>query len=188
VDYFLQTKDGQQAGPYGVSQLRAFWADGRVTRTTPYCTPGMTAWRPLSDLENLLSATQPPLTPQVPVTVSPPASKPKRKGLGCGSGFLILIVLFGAFIRILSLLPPDKEDASKPKVETAWGKGYDSGVKLGYACALMDYNGGKLKESSEQLDANARGLSEGDTDAQHRAGFISGIKQGYETGWEQGGH
>ena len=88
----------------------------------------------------------------------------------------------------MSLLPTDQEDTSKPKVETSWDKGYNSAYQLGYVCALSDYKKGALKESPELLDANARELCGGSTDAQYRDGVMRGLKSGYEEGWKHGGN
>jgi hypothetical protein len=177
MDYYILTKDAQQAGPYSLDQLKAFWASGQITLTTPYWTNGMTDWYPVRAIEKLLAAQTP--GPTTPVAAQSP-EKPKRKGIGCGQACLILIVLVGGFIGFVMVMSPDEEEPSKPKIETSWdatslsapkvdtikpkvetpwNKGYTSAYELGYMCALSDYNEGKLKESPEELDANARQLS-----------------------------
>jgi len=181
VDYYLQTKDGQQAGPYSLDQLRVFWRNGQITMDTPCWSQGM-GWKSIRALENSLTApSRPGSLPPIPRN----STTASRLGRGCTFGCLGLVILFGAFIGFLSLLPPDK-DANKPKVETSWDKGLDSGMKLGYACGLEDYNEGKMKESPEQLDASARKISDEYTDAEYRRGFIRGVPAGYELGWERG--
>jgi hypothetical protein len=110
VDYFLQTADGKQAGPYSLAQIRAFWTDGKVTMDTPYWTEGMKKWLPLRGLESKLS----PPVPMQHVTKAP------RKGLGCGSGCLILVVLFGAFVGFLCLLPDDNQTKPHPQIPAVW--------------------------------------------------------------------
>ena len=56
--------DGQQRGPFGVEELRAHVADGRLTRETLVWRQGMPQWAPAADVPEvaaLLSATPPPL-------------------------------------------------------------------------------------------------------------------------------
>jgi hypothetical protein len=185
MDYYLQTKDGQQAGPYSLNQMKAFWASGQITLTTPYWTSGMSGWYPVRAIEKLLAAQTPSVTP--PVAVQTP-EKPKRKSIGCGQAFVLLVLLFGAFIAFVMVMSPDEEDTSKPKVDPSWNKGYASAYQLGYVCALSDYKKGALKESPELLAANARELCGGSTDAQYRDGVMRGLKSGYEQGWKDGGH
>jgi len=212
VDYYLASEDGQQTGPFSLEQMRSFWATGRIVQSSRFWHSGMTEWRSIADIEGALRPSPnaglptpkspgalsdyaapaqrtplPPL-PQAQTPIPQPPLKRDRKGIGCGMGCLLLMLLLGGFVGFLALLPTPKEEPSKPGVESSWDKGFDSGYELGYAAALTDYDQGKLKESSELLDANARGLSQGDTDSQHRDGFISGLKAGYEEGWKHGGH
>jgi GYF domain 2 len=215
VDYFLVDANGQSIGPYSLDQLRSFWADGKITRETPVWTRGMEGWQPIRTIENsILPPPQRPLTS--PAVTSPTfvsrLDQPKAKRSGCttfltgcliATGLpalaIVLLMLLGAHAQktFWEHLTPEQKSKlitlaqTKAKADATsranFDEGFKSGYQWGYACGLTDYNHGALKEPSDQLEANARGLSEGDTDAQHRAGFVSGIQSGYDEGWKAGG-
>jgi hypothetical protein len=120
MDYYLVTASGQQAGPYGIDQLRAFWKQGAITRTTPYWTAGMTIWRPISDLERRLKEAQ---TPSPPVVLQPLATislKPRVSGLKKAfNGCLLGTVLCGVVLAVLSFISVGIIAASGPIHHTA---------------------------------------------------------------------
>ena len=53
MDYYILNPDGERAGPYSIDQVRAMWANDRVTLGTLYWTEGLDEWRPLSEILNL---------------------------------------------------------------------------------------------------------------------------------------
>ena len=215
MDYFLVDANGQSIGPYGLDQLRSFWAEGKITRETPVWTHGMAGWQPIRTIEN--SIRPPPQRPPTPPVITSPIfvsrlDQPKAKKSGCTTFLtgcvmvmgipavaIALLMLLGAHAQksFFEHLTPEQKSKlialaqTKAKADAAsrssFEEGFKSGYQWGYACGLTDYNHGALKESSDQLEANARGLSEGDTDAKHRAGFVSGIESGYDEGWKAGG-
>src|SRR6266403_1022771 len=51
--------EGEQRGPYDLSQIRAMLESGAVTADTPFWREGMTEWQPLSTIAHELETVQP---------------------------------------------------------------------------------------------------------------------------------
>lgn len=64
--YWLSIGDGKTYGPYDISQMQAYVAEGRINSTSQLCAEGSTTWVAASSvLPNLVNATP---IPQLPLT------------------------------------------------------------------------------------------------------------------------
>jgi peptidoglycan/LPS O-acetylase OafA/YrhL len=110
VDYHLQTKDGRQAGPYSLDQLKSFWTDGKVALDTPYRTKGAKKWVPLRRLESKLSP--------------PDRLAPKKSGcLWAFSSYMTVLVIGASAIILpgiaaLVLMPARRKGLRAPAAES----------------------------------------------------------------------
>ena len=74
MDYYIDLQ-GEDKGPYTLSQLHEMWNSGAVTSDTIYCTTSMTEWRPLSELI-LATAEKTDIAPQIQVAPLPSVPPP----------------------------------------------------------------------------------------------------------------
>jgi len=74
--YRIIGKDGQQYGPVGAEQLRAWIAENRANAQTLVLAEGAQEWKPLGSLPELAAQLRPPPTaPATPPTITPPPTQ-----------------------------------------------------------------------------------------------------------------
>jgi hypothetical protein len=106
MDYFLQTKDGQSAGPYDLGQLRAFWRHGQITMDTP-CWTALWGWKPIRHLSAQIEDRP---VQGMPLS-SPPQAAPRvksestvSKGFGMATGGCLFIITLIIGIPLLAVV------------------------------------------------------------------------------------
>ena len=126
MDYYLLTRDGQQAGPYSLDQMRQMWGTGKITLDTPCWTQEMSAWQPLRNLESAIRST-PPVSnqiPPVPSTVPPPGvgqPKPQKSGFQRKAvrrlvPVALLLLAVAVLVSIFGLGKNASKESAVPKV------------------------------------------------------------------------
>jgi hypothetical protein len=70
--------NGQQSGPFALSQIREMWKTGTITTDTLYWSDGMAGWKPIQEL---FESTQDLEDPAVPTAPSLPTA-PVRDSVG----------------------------------------------------------------------------------------------------------
>ena len=165
-----------------------------VTPSTPTSTREfkMAGWQPASNLERTLApaATLRPPATSPPASVQPATTAP-RKGVGCGQGCLLLLVLVVAFIGFLSLLAPQSNAIQGVEVKDSSDAARSAGVSVGWKMGELDYSPGGRKLSDEEtsslarLALNATKLEKYNHDPNDRKGFILGFETGYSLGWDE---
>jgi len=75
--YKIIGKDGQQYGPVGAEQLRAWLAETRVNAQTLVQVEGAADWKPLGTLPEFAADLKPPMTP--PPHFGPPPCAPNPR-------------------------------------------------------------------------------------------------------------
>src|ERR1035437_10295366 len=79
--------DGNESGPYTLTQLQAMWASGTINAAAFWWTEGLGDWQPLSTLEVRLGppATSPALPPRTapPLTPQPRSNRNLRPCPAC---------------------------------------------------------------------------------------------------------
>ncbi len=180
MDFYLQDQNGRQLGPYSLTQLRSFWLNGQLVRTSPYWSPGMPEWRPISSLEAVL---KPPPAPPTHFALSSAATVPQKRPWGCfrvlGLGCLgSLGLVFFLVVLLVALAPPESPAQKQERaVEDASSR---QGFQAGLAQAKLSYVAGYPAPSDEMCAGYARQLLASDEYKD-----FHGFESGYQLGWNE---